>query len=177
MLTTNNTVLFMRLSTQAGFSLIELMTVTIIIGIAAGIAIPSLTSFLQTSQQKTIQSEFQAAMALARSEAIKRNFPVSVVANAPVAGNAFGGGWTVWADLNSNGVIDPGESIRVHAALPTSVTLNGPANIVTFNGKGFLNPLAAVQLKVCPAPPTSRGYLVTIQANGLADVAPNTPCP
>lgn len=74
-----------------GFTLIEVLVVMTIMTIMAGLATPALQSFVAAQRVKTAASDFALAAIFARSEAIKRNAEVSVVA----ASGGWQNGWTV----------------------------------------------------------------------------------
>jgi len=61
----------MRSTNHSGFSLIELMIVIAIIGVAAGVALPSMRDFMRLSEVKAAATEVVGAMATARNEAMK----------------------------------------------------------------------------------------------------------
>jgi prepilin-type N-terminal cleavage/methylation domain-containing protein len=69
---------FVALRARRGLTLIELMIVVSIVGIAAGFAWPK---FIETRQRMAVESAAQRLardLGLARTEAIKRNRPVSL---------------------------------------------------------------------------------------------------
>ena len=69
---------FVASKARRGVTLIELMIVVAIVGIAAGFAWPK---FIETRQQMAVESAAQRLtrdLGLARTEAIKRNRPVSL---------------------------------------------------------------------------------------------------
>jgi type IV fimbrial biogenesis protein FimT len=76
---------------QRGFSLIELMVVVTIAAVMLGVAVPSFREFMAGQRVKNTAFDFAAALLLARSEAIKRNTPVTVAQ----AGASWAEGWTV----------------------------------------------------------------------------------
>jgi len=156
-----------------GFTLIELCATLSVLAILAGIAAASMSSTLTNNRLYAAQDEFVAYMTFARSEAVRRGMPVVIGASAPVTGNAFGGGWNVWVDDNGNNVYDAGETLlRSHEALPSNIVIgDGAISTITFTPVGFLAPSASIDVKVCPTDPALGGFNITIQPNGLTDVA------
>jgi type IV fimbrial biogenesis protein FimT len=157
---------------QRGFTLIELLVTITVLVILSSIAAVSYSTSVNNNRLYASQNEFVAYLALARSEAVRRGLPVIVSAAAPTGGNAFGGGWTVWVDSNSNGSFDTGEPVlRTHDALPSTILIgDGTTTSITFNPTGFLA-TGAVDIKLCATDPALASFDITIQANGLTDVA------
>jgi type IV fimbrial biogenesis protein FimT len=74
-----------------GFTLIELMVVISLAAVMLGLALPSFKSFVAGQRVKTATSDFSLAAVFARSEAIKRNAEVGIVA----AAGGWKDGWSV----------------------------------------------------------------------------------
>jgi type IV fimbrial biogenesis protein FimT len=159
-------------SRQSGFTLIELLATVAVLIILSSIAATSYTSTVNNNRLYASQNEFIAYLALARSEAARRGVPVVLTASAPISGNAFGGGWSVFVDSNGNGAFDGGEPVlRTHDALPSSILIgDGTTTSIVFNSTGFLA-AGAVDIKLCATDPMLASYDISIQANGLSDVA------
>lgn len=113
-----------RSANARGFTLIELMVVILIVAITVTIAIPSFQSLISTTQLRTATSQLVGMLNLARSEAIKRGWPVTVCKSADVGaaapscdeGAAWHDGWLVFVDYNQNGIKDADDaSLRVGA--------------------------------------------------------------
>ena len=155
-----------------GFTLVEMLATLAVLVILTSLAAASMSSTLNNNRTYATQDEFVAYLALARSEAARRGVPVVLIANAPTTGNAFGGGWNVFVDVNGNGTFDSGEALlRSHEALSSSILMgNGATTAIAFNPMGFLTVAAAVDIKVCPTDPKLGGYEITVQPNGLTDV-------
>lgn len=93
-----------------GFTLVELMVTVSILAITLAIAVPSYQSFVARNRLAASTNELVSALALARSEAIKRATRVSV------ASSDWSSGWQVFVDAGTAG--DPtGDTIlRVYEA-------------------------------------------------------------
>jgi type IV fimbrial biogenesis protein FimT len=104
----------------SGFTLIELMVVLAIIVILGAAAAPSFSAMIANQRARAASTDLYAALTLARSEAIKRNLPVSLV---PVSADNWSAGWRI---PNPS---DSGHPILVHGALANG-TITGPASVL-----------------------------------------------
>ena len=112
---------------QAGFTMVEMMIVVLIIAILSAFAVPAMKSMIRTQQVKTISFDIFASLTLARSEAIKRNINVTM---APL-----GGGWTTgWTVTDGNGNVLRNQE---YSSSNASVTVAGPGTVV-YNSAGRL---------------------------------------
>jgi len=155
-----------------GFTLIEMSATLSVLLILSALAAASMSSTLMNNRTYATQDEFVAYVAYARSEAIRRRSIVVIGAAAPVSGNGFGGGWSVWVDTNGNGIRDSGEAVlRSHEAVPNIVVGDGTVQAIAFTPMGFLTPTVGVDIKICPTYVTLAGFDIAIQPSGLTDVA------
>lgn len=90
---------------NAGLTLIELLITLVVLVILISIAVPNLSGFLIRSQRQQATSEFITAIALARSEAVKRGVPVTMAA-VNSGTEALAGGWRIFTDPQRTGIFD-----------------------------------------------------------------------
>lgn len=119
---------------HAGFTMVEMMIVVLIIAILSAFAVPAMRSMIRIQQVKTASFDIFASLTLARSEAIKRNVPVTMTP----AGGDWGLGWTV---TDSNGNVlrtqDAYDTVTARGTRPRTIVIAGPANVV-YNSAGRL---------------------------------------
>lgn len=127
-----------RARSQAGFTVLELMTTLMVAAVLAAATIPMYTSYVRNQRVKTAAYDLAYALTLARGEALKRNAPVVVSPDA----DGWQFGWTV--------ATTGGTPVTLHThATPTFVDSGGDdvsyiavtpdtGNDVTYNSSGRL---------------------------------------
>lgn len=113
----------------AGFTIIELLSVVTVMAVLAAIAAPSMREMIATQRVRAAASDLHLTLTRARSEAIKRNRPVTV--------QQVDDGWEDgWKIVNPENPAGPGlqvqdAPVRVSiAATPTTLTE------LVYNGSG-----------------------------------------
>lgn len=165
---------------RGGFTLIELIVTLAIAAIVLTVGIPSFRELLRENRLATQANEFLAALALTRSEALKRGVRVTLCKSADGASCTVNGGyeqgWVVFVDPNNNATVDTGEVIlRVYGALPGGLTLTGNSTVqsfVSYTASGMSQLLGggfqAGTLTLCAAP---KARSITINSTGRARIA------
>ena len=176
---------------QSGFTLVELMITLVVAALVMGIAVPNLRTFIQNSRITTQGNGILTDLAMARSEAIKRNAPIVVcpsaaptVAAPTCSAGSWERGWLVFEDAvdpvtkkgNDTFAAAEGDNLlRIHEPLEGNNTLraNGAelVNFVTFGPSGVTTLVNDDFLKLCDARGAPFGRAILIYATGRARVA------
>jgi len=152
----------MKNRTQTGFTLYELLTVMLIVGVVLSLGVPSMQSFRQNSRMTAVANDLHSSFHLARSEASRAKTNITICASAdsmtanPTCGGELEAGWVVFEDRNGDITIDGGEPIiRRAPAVTAGIVINtaGPDDYFSFAstglGRGNVNgtpPLATMVL-------------------------------
>ncbi len=170
---------------QAGFTLIELMVGVAIMAVLLMVGVPSFQSAVASNRLTSSTNDVVSALALARTEAIRRGTRVTVCkstnATACVTSGNWSQGWIIFIDTTrstANATVDTGEVILTSQAATTGnivmVGSTGVPNFVSFAADGqakLMNGTSqAGTLRVCSTAPAlsdaRRARDIAITASG-----------
>jgi len=144
---------------ESGFTLVELLITIVVASILLAFAVPAFNSFVQNNRIASQANELISAMAIARSEAIKRKVSITVC-NSSDSATCSGGwnqGWLAFIDTDNDGTVDTGETIlRVWGGFSggsTITTVPAGVSTVLFDRLGGANNTVVFQLRI----PNCRG--------------------
>lgn len=101
-------------TTQHGFTLSELLVALAIIAILVGLATPSYRQFSANSRTVATTNSLVGALAVARSEALRRATAVSICASSDLQScntSDWTTGWIVFTDASVAGTVDGSDKI------------------------------------------------------------------
>ena len=127
-----------------GFTLIELMVSVSILAVLLAIAAPSFEAMIASSRLTAASNDLIAALAQARSNAIKVGNRVTVCMSSNGTSCATTGGWEqgwiAFVDTTRSGTeaaVDSGETVSaVFPALPSGLVVNGNLPFISFSADG-----------------------------------------
>jgi type IV fimbrial biogenesis protein FimT len=174
-----------------GFTLLELLFAVLVAAIVIGIGSPAFREFRSNTQITRSANEFLTSVQRARSEAAKRQRPISLcVAEDPSAGEpvcsedplttAPASGWFLFEDANGDCLRTADASEPVIITQPPferlAISATSARTCISFAGNGFLRSDGGVrevyQVLFCdPSRPTSTGHrALTLSPSGHARV-------
>jgi type IV fimbrial biogenesis protein FimT len=128
-----------RRGRRGGFTLPELLAVLAVVAVLGAMAAPAYSSLVATMRARSISSDLYASLARTRSEAIKRNTPVSL---EPASSGKWQDGWSIPDPEDADRKLDD------HGAIP-GASVSGPLSVVYLpNGrvKGAAQPTFTISV-------------------------------
>lgn len=120
------------MKTERGFSLIELMVTISVLAITMTIAVPSFNNIIQNSRSTALANGVVTALNYARSEAIRRNAPVSFCPGAGACPGNWADGWFVRLEAGA-------ETLKVWDAPDAGAVFSAAAMQISFTGQGTIS--------------------------------------
>ncbi|WP_433851149.1 GspH/FimT family pseudopilin [Stenotrophomonas nitritireducens] len=154
-----------RPSKGAGFTLIELMVTVAVLAIIATIAVPAMQGLIAANRLSAASTELVTALQLARSEAIRRNAPVTVCASDDGTNCENSTDWGRWIVTGTDNATGNAEVIR-DSSVTGDMQVAGPAAGIRFRPTGLLDAQAAVTLCLPVSNPPSNQRVVTMMVGG-----------
>ena len=150
---------------QAAFTLIELMVALGVLAVLAAIAVPGYDNMVLNSRLRTYTTEFAASARLARSEAMKRNTPITLCTSSDGSNCDDAAGWEQGWVMRAGSTV-----IRSYPAAKDGYLLASTVRELTFLPSGFgATPLS---LTICRASPLGgQERALTLSVTGRVTVS------
>jgi len=174
----------MNMTRQLGFNLLELMVTVLVIGIVLGFGVPSFMQFQRNSAMTAVANDLVSSIYLARTEAVKRQVPVTMCASAnatspaPTCGVGPSTGFIVFVDdidpavnaaTDGNAIVDAGEIVLLqHPAPGGTIVVSSDSTYLSYGANGFVIPNAPGQAQ------PSLTTLLVCDDRGNADAGGNS---
>lgn len=129
-----------------GYTVIELMLVLTVMVILSSLTIPSLTKLVESNRLTAAMNHFSGALALTRSEAIKRNQQVVMCKSQNgtdcLKTGRWDQGWLIFVDTNHDRQHDDEETlIQIGSAIENGIKADyrgfGSSHYITYRPGGF----------------------------------------
>ncbi len=152
----------MNMSKLFGYSLLELMVTVTVAGVVLGFGVPSFMQLQRNNAMIAVANDFVSSLSIARSEAVKRQVPVTMCGSpnptdaVPACGAGGNGGYIIFVDeddgvlgdaTDGNAVVDANELVLLQRDAPGDVinVFGNGGQYVSYALNGYLVPTAMGQ--------------------------------
>lgn len=168
-----------RFRKLAGFTIVELMMVVVILGIISVLGVPSFNNLIRNNRIVAMTNDLNSTLQLARAEAVRLGDTVYINAiNESVAN-----GLRVWIDKNNNSGFDDGEELRIlyveSANLVISGDIGGTATKdldFNFNARGESSLNNTLTLNICDNRKGNYGRAIELLVSGAVRLKTDVAC-
>ena len=166
------------MKTQTGFTIIELMIVVALAAVLLTIGIPGFQEMVQDNRRASASVEMVSALQAARSEAIKRNQPVTLCPTADNAscsgGNAWEIGWMTFIDEDDDGTKDAGEAVLNTGSPLAAIAVSSTFESLTYRSNGRMTTNdddAEAEFILCDARGADESRVLLVLRSGRAETS------
>jgi len=166
-----------------GFTIIELMITIAVAAVILTLGVPSFLGLLERNQLTTNINRFISSLALARSEAIKRNQRVVVCPSSDGSAcsntGGYDNGWIIFVDANNDNSRDVAntdeELIWEGESIPNNMTLRGTSGgyntAIPYIPSGRLAVGVSGSVRLCKDNQTDKARAITLIQSGRVRLA------
>ena len=166
------------MKTQNGFTIIELMIVMALAAVLLSIGIPGFQQMVQDNRRASASVEMISALQAARSEAIKRNQPVSLCpsndGDSCTNGNAWEPGWIAFTDLDEDGAVDADENVLQSGNGLNAIAISSTFESLTYRPNGRMETNdgdAEAEFIMCDSRGADAGRALLVFRSGRAETS------
>lgn len=130
----------MKMHSQSGFTLYELMITLLVIGVILSLGVPNLQEFNRNGRVTATANDLHGSLQFARSEAARARQNVTICASnnsgdaAAACAGTFDDGWIIFEDVDGDIVRDAGETVlRRFPAIENTLDITTNANATYFS--------------------------------------------
>ena len=157
------------------------MITVAVIAVLVSIAMPSMQDYVANDRLRSNVNTLLGHLALARSEAVKRNQQVAICSSTSASGcnGSWSDGWMLYVDADGSNSFDAGEEIlRAQQALDgnNSLTPVGLNNQIVYDYRGFAGADSVGSLRLCDSRSGDYGRTVHISNTGRVRLERDTAC-